>query len=126
MPNPRYSSGAPEFNAFLFEFLGREGNGRQLTVLSALARKGFDPWQEAARLSELPKEAATIAVAGFLMDIDEVYLDVRDMRSIVGRLVNRLPQHYDVPVRSDPAANVEERSIACSVPAAAPFRGPGK
>lgn len=30
-----------------------------LSVISALARLGIDPWQEAARLTQLPKELAT-------------------------------------------------------------------
>ena len=52
---PEYSLGHSEFNEFLFAFVGEEKSGQQLTVLSALARLGLDPWGEAARLSELPK-----------------------------------------------------------------------
>ena len=30
-----------------------------LSVLSAFARRNVDPWQEAARLSQLPRDVAT-------------------------------------------------------------------
>jgi len=60
---PQYSLGHSEFNDFLFASVGEETNGMQLTVLSALSRLGFDPWGEAARLSNLPEEAAAGALA---------------------------------------------------------------
>ncbi|MDR3436945.1 hypothetical protein [Telmatospirillum sp.] len=47
-----------EFDDFLFAPLGEDGNGMRLSVLSALARQDVDPWQEAARLAQLPKETA--------------------------------------------------------------------
>jgi hypothetical protein len=53
-----YSLLDSEFNDFLFAPIGEEGNEMLLSVLSALARLGVDPWQEAARLSQLPKETS--------------------------------------------------------------------
>ena len=47
------------FNDFLYATVGDEDNGMVLTMLSVLARCGVDPWNEAARLNELPTEAAT-------------------------------------------------------------------
>jgi hypothetical protein len=41
---PEYSLVHSEFNDFLFAFVGEEKSGLQLTVLSALARLGLDPW----------------------------------------------------------------------------------
>src|SRR5213080_1356521 len=55
---PSSSFGRSEFNAFLFASVGEDKSGVELTVLSVLTRLGFDPWQEAARLSELPRETA--------------------------------------------------------------------
>ena len=49
---PEYSLGHSEYNAFLFAAVGEEKVGLPLTVLTALTRLGFDPWQEAARLSD--------------------------------------------------------------------------
>ena len=54
---PEYSLGHSEYNAFLFAAVGEESVGT-LTVLTALSRLGIDPWQEAARLSDLPRETA--------------------------------------------------------------------
>jgi len=47
-----------EFDEFLYASLGVESNGMLLSVLSALARLNVDPWEEAARLARLPREAA--------------------------------------------------------------------
>lgn len=48
-----------EFDAFLYAPLGEENNGMVLSVLSALARLNLDPWEEAARLARMPRDAAT-------------------------------------------------------------------
>ena len=49
----------PEFGPFLYASVGDEGNGMMLSVLSTLARRNLDPWQEAAELAALPVEVAT-------------------------------------------------------------------
>lgn len=89
---PEYSLVHSEFNEFLFAFVGEERSGQQLTVLSALARLGLDPWGEAARLSELPKEAATQALEAEIAALPEGDWKVSDSRSIAVRLVNSLPR----------------------------------
>jgi hypothetical protein len=38
-----------------------------LSVLSALARLDVDPWEEAAKLSELPKDTAAQRLASFIV-----------------------------------------------------------
>lgn len=88
-----YSLVHSEFNEFLFSFVGEEKNGLQLTVLSALARLGLDPWGEAARLSELSAEKAMRALAAALASLPEGDWKVSDVRSIAIRLVNSLPKH---------------------------------
>lgn len=47
-----YAPVMPELDSFLFASVGEEVNGVPLSVLSALTRLGFDPRDEAARLSE--------------------------------------------------------------------------
>jgi hypothetical protein len=54
------------YDAFLFESLGVEDSGMELSVLSALARAGLDPWAEAKRLAGLPRQAAVAAIAKLL------------------------------------------------------------
>ena len=46
-----------EFEKFLYAAVGEDHNGMPLTVLSALARVDVDPWEEAAKLMQLPKDA---------------------------------------------------------------------
>lgn len=48
-----------DLGPFLYSDLGVERTGMELTLLSALARQGLDPWKEAARLASLPRTAAT-------------------------------------------------------------------
>ena len=52
-----------EFDDFLFVPIGADRNEMPLTVLSALSRLDLDPWEEAAELSELPKDTATQRLA---------------------------------------------------------------
>lgn len=87
-----YSLGHSEFNDFLFAFVGEEKSGLQLTVLSALARLGLDPWEEAARLSELPQENATSALTETIAGLPEGDWKASESRSIAARLVDRLPR----------------------------------
>ena len=44
-----------DLNDFLFASVGNEQNGMPLNVVSALTRLGMDPWEDAARLADLPK-----------------------------------------------------------------------
>jgi hypothetical protein len=48
----------PQYNEFLFALIGEQDNETPLSVLSALTRLDIDPWEEAARLTELPKQQA--------------------------------------------------------------------
>jgi len=58
------------YDAFLFESLGVQENGMDLSVLSALARAGVDPWAEAKRLAALPRQAAVAAILKFAGDAE--------------------------------------------------------
>jgi hypothetical protein len=60
---PVFSLKHPRFDEFLFAPLGVEENGMTLSVVSALARVGVDPWREAARLAGLPRPEAALALA---------------------------------------------------------------
>jgi hypothetical protein len=88
---PEYSLGHSEYNAFLFASIGEEKTGLQLTVQTALIRLGFDPWQEAARLSDLPKAAAAQALAAAIARLPEGDWVAANLPEIAARLVNSLP-----------------------------------
>ena len=81
----------PEFNAFLFAAVGEEKSGLPLTVLSALSRLGIDPWGEAARLSDLPKDKAAGALAAIVAALPEGDWKVAEAGAIAARLVECLP-----------------------------------
>jgi len=46
-------------NDFLFSAIASDSNGMHLTMLTALARSGVDPWEEAAGLRALSRDDAT-------------------------------------------------------------------
>lgn len=106
---PEYSLGHSEFNEFLFAFVGEERGGQRLTVLSALARLGLDPWGEAARLSELPKEAATRALAAAIGALPGGNWTVSDQQSIAVRLVNCLPGRDSPSARSAQGGSIGDQ-----------------
>ena len=83
------------YDDFLFESLGVQENGMDLSVLSALARAGVDPWAEAKRLATLPRQAAVAAILKFAGDAETAR-----------RLVDLLPR---APTQPPPSPEIEER-----------------
>jgi len=94
-----------EFNAFLFGTVGEERIGVPLSVLSAFARLGLDPWREAARLSDLPKESAVAALSGTIDRLPVGRWEPSETRGIAARLIETLPQRGSVsqarPAKAD-------------------------
>lgn len=80
-----------EFNGFLFEQIGADDRGRQVTVVSALARLDMDPWAEAERLSLLPDETAALSVAMVLSRLPEIAFGFTNTQQTAKRLVQLLP-----------------------------------
>ena len=95
---PEYSLGHSEYNAFLFAAVGEEKVGLPLTVLTALTRLGFDPWREAARLSDLPRETAARAFAVTIAMLPEGDWKASESEAIAARLVNWLPRRSAMAV----------------------------
>jgi hypothetical protein len=80
-----------EFDDFLFASICDEESGMTLSVVSALARLGADPWREAARLAALPRAQAVAALAGWF---DRLPSPVEQHGDAVGqatRLIGLLP-----------------------------------
>ena len=96
---PEYSLGHSEYNAFLFAAVGEESVGT-LTVLTALSRLGIDPWQEAARLSDLPRETAARVFAQTIAKLPEGDWKASDAEAIAARLVDSLPLRSAPPIPS--------------------------
>lgn len=106
---PQFSLIHSEFNEFLFAAVGEEKNGIPLTVLSALTRLGLDPWGEAARLADLPRDAAARALAAVIAALPEGCWTASDSPAIAARLVHSLPQRG---VAAVPPAEQESGGVA--------------
>ena len=85
----------PEFDPFLFAPIGAEPNGMPLSVLSALARIGVDPWQEAARLTALSEANATQAMAALLAGRPDGVSGATSDGTTAARLIALLPRRAD-------------------------------
>ena len=88
----------PEFDDFLYAPIGTERNEMSLSVLSALARLGVDPWEEAAELSELPKDTATQRLASLIARLPGGRWTQADSRTIATRLIELLPRRFSSKV----------------------------
>jgi hypothetical protein len=94
-------------NDFLFTPIADEANGMHLTMLSALARSGVDPWEEAAGLRTLSREDATEKLVRMLSGVPNGPSPGDDTATLAARLVARLhasPKAAPPKSRSSPAA----------------------
>jgi len=108
-----------EFGNFLFAPIGQDKNGMPLSVLSALARQDIDPWEEAAKLTQLPKEEAVSELVSLLGALPRATLASADRVTAATRLLALLPSRQG-QVRSaiEPFAQadpVEHAAVASSV-----------
>lgn len=86
-----------DLNEFLFAEIGIEASGTTLSVLSTLARRGVDPWQEAGRLAALPRTAAADGLARTIAAMPASPWPLSDATTIATRLVALLPARNDTP-----------------------------
>lgn len=98
------SSTNPEFERFLFATLQENGEA-PLSVLSALARQDIDPWQEAARLAQLPKDHAVNSLASTIWKSDSQRWSPSAAGITAAQLIELLPSHGGGPERPVPADN---------------------
>jgi hypothetical protein len=82
----------PEYDRFLYAVVCDEANGSTLTMVSAIARAGDDPWREAARIAKLPKPAAFEALARLIPDRGDA-----EKTAIANRLFALLPTKRQEP-----------------------------
>jgi hypothetical protein len=82
----------PEFADFLYTAIGTDRNEMPLTVLSALSRLDVDPWEEAAELSELPKDSATRRLASLIARLPGGRWPLAEATAIADPLIELLPR----------------------------------
>jgi hypothetical protein len=105
------------YNSFLYSPVSEGPDQTPVSVLSTLARQDIDPWDEAARLAEMPK---SIAIARLTLMISSANPDSK-MQSqaelVATRLVDLLPRPnvLGIPQRDGiplPQAGIHLRIIA--------------
>jgi len=82
----------PEYDAFLFAPVGAERNGMALSMLSALARLDIDPWQEAAELTRMPRDAANLRLTSLIATLPDTPATGTQIGTIADRLIALLPR----------------------------------
>ena len=97
-----------EFDPFLYAPVGEERNGMLLSVLSALARLDVDPWQEAATLTKMPAQDATLRLTSLLSSLPSDAATLLAPSTVL-RLIALLPQ--------DPLRDRRPRETSVSVTA---------
>src|SRR5690348_17876706 len=83
------------FDHFLYAAVREDPDGPPLTVLSVLARLDIDPWTEAARLAQLPGEAAARALARLISPLPKGSTTPSDCETIAARLITLLPRRSE-------------------------------
>jgi hypothetical protein len=80
------------FDSFLYAAVREDPDGAPLTVLSVLARLDIDPWEEAARLAQLPRETGARLLAGIISALPKGATTPADNGTIAARLIALLPR----------------------------------
>lgn len=81
-----------QYDAFLFASLC-ETDEMTLTVLSVLARQDVDPWQEAARLTQLSRDQAINSLASKIWKSNSERWSPSEASILAVRLIELLPSH---------------------------------
>jgi len=87
-----FRQGGTPFDKFLYAVLGQDRAGNTISVLSALARLGHDPWDEAAELSALSSAAAQTRLQGHMARFPDIPAEAWDPHATIPHLVALLPQ----------------------------------
>jgi hypothetical protein len=88
----------PEFGDFLYASIGGGAEKVPTTVMSALARLGLDPWQEAAELTELSSAAATVRLSSLLARLPLTQCSLVSSKAFIGGLIELLPRHLPATI----------------------------
>lgn len=78
------------YNDFLYANVGEDTSGELLTVLSMLARRDVDPWEEAADLSRLPRDTAARRLISMITTSPD-QPSTADQTVVADRLIALLP-----------------------------------
>ena len=80
-----------DYDPFLLAEVGEDRTGAAVTVLSALARLGLEPWTEARELTLLSRDAAQVRLKAHLAAISDIPALGLASGSVATKLVLLLP-----------------------------------
>ena len=81
-----------DFDRFLYAPVGADRHGGLLSVISALARLGVDPWEQAAMLARLPLDSAARTLSVLLAKLPAGAVEPADCMPVAEHLVSLLPR----------------------------------
>lgn len=90
---------ATPLDRFLHATIGEDRNGNPVTVLSAFARLGLDPREEASDLSKRPRENARVRLGELMVRLPDVV--GAGSGSSVQRLLDLLPRKASPRLQGD-------------------------
>ena len=80
-----------EYEAFLSTSIGEQENGTPVSLLSALIRSDYDPWEQAARLAKLPPDRAQWLLVGLLNKLLGRSCGFAECENLAKKLLQLLP-----------------------------------
>lgn len=82
---------ACEYEAFLSTSIAEQENGTPVSLLSALIRNDYDPWEQAARLAKLPRDRAQWLLVGLLNELLGRSCGFAECENLAKKLLQLLP-----------------------------------
>lgn len=104
-----------DFDKFLFATVGDEIDGMPLSVISALARLGLEPREEAGRLSSLSNQEAVEQLARLIAEVPGSSRSLGEARVLADGLAGLLPKH-DPSRTSAPQVQIRPQYGAPALP----------
>lgn len=98
-----------DYDLFLQAEVGEDRTGAAVTVLSALARLGLEPWTEARELAQMGRDVAQVRLTTHLSAIKDIPALGGASSNVATKLVSLLPERSSR--RSPIASRVEKRSV---------------
>jgi hypothetical protein len=102
----------PDLHNFLFAAVGEERNGIPLSMLSALAQVGLDPWDEAGRLASVAKQEAVERLTGLILRLPGLRRPSSEARQIAVGLIEVLPTHNGAAAPAEDGRHRKPYNIA--------------
>ena len=93
-----------DFDPFLFAEVGEDKSGAAVTVLSALARLGLEPWTEARELSQMGPDDARVRLTTHFEAITDIPALALASESRAAKLLSLLPKRAPLRDTTSPKA----------------------